>query len=109
MSKTENFRRQHTEIRQVVREMSAFLDSPQLVAQADQVRLLLSELAARYVAEMGGIKKTFMDYAHKWRASKAIEAAPQEFIGETRGIVAALTERMRKEDAELYTRIDKQS
>ena len=139
MSKTENFRRQHHEIRQVVRQLSAFLDRAELVRDADQVRLLLSELAgklgvhlamedhalyprlihhedaavaalaAMYAEEMGGIKSAFMGYAHKWRAAKAIEAAPQEFIDETRGIVEALTERMTKEDAELYSLVDKQS
>lgn len=137
MSRTENFRRQHREIHQVVREIDALLEIEDLKREPVRVRLLLSELAgklsvhlamednalyprlmnhkdpqvatlaSRYMSEMGGIKSAFLDYSQRWRVADAVERAPQAFIEETRVIFDALARRIHREDNELYPLVDK--
>ncbi len=137
MSRTENFRRQHREIQQVVREIDALLEIDDLKREPDHVRLLLSELAgklsvhlamednalyprltnhkdkqvaslaSRYMTEMGGIKKAFLDYSQAWRLADAIEREPQKFIDDTRAIFDALAQRIHREDHELYPLVDR--
>jgi hemerythrin-like domain-containing protein len=136
MSRTENFRRQHREIHEVVREIEALLDPDKLRVDVEHCRLLLSELvgklsvhlamednalyprltnhkdkqvselAKQYMNEMGGIKKVFTEYAQRWRSPAGIEGSTQQFIDETRGIFKALAERIAKEDNHLYPLVD---
>lgn len=137
MGRTQNFRRQHLEIQQVVSEMSDILTVEALKTRADDCRDLLSELtekltlhltiedkamyprllnhpdeavrnlAQRYVTEMGGIKKVFVDYVGRWPTGDAIRSRAPAFIEETQGIFKALAERIAKEDTELYPLVDK--
>lgn len=137
MGRTQNFRRQHKEIQQVVSEISDLLSIEGLSTRFDDCRDLLAELtekltlhltiedkamyprllnhtdgavrtlAQRYVTEMGGIKKVYVDYVGRWPTGDAIRSRAPAFIEETQGVFKALAERIAKEDTELYPLVDK--
>lgn len=71
---------------------------PQLKASKDPKA---SATAARFMAEMGGVKEAYESYAKKWNRA-AIEKDPTSFIKETGGIASALAARIKKEETELY-------
>ena len=57
--------------------------------------------ARQFVDEMGGLAAAFYDYADKWSAS-AIEGDWAGYCRESNGIIAALTDRITRENLELY-------
>lgn len=117
-------------------ELSTLLDTGSLAAQANEARSLLSRLAgtlsvhlamednalyprlaaradgplkalaSRYAEEMGGIHADFTSYLSRWRAASAIARDTEAFLAETVDVLAALRERIDREDAELYPLVD---
>ena len=137
MSVTDNFKRQHNEIVEIVGKISVELKADQLAENADLMRELLMALAGKlkmhltmedealypnlinhtdanirntakkFVEEMGGIKEVFARYVEKWPVSGAIENDAEEFIKETESLFAALGNRVDRENNELYPLLDK--
>ncbi len=136
MIETENFRRQHKEILGMASEISMRLEIDELSRSATEVRSLLSkllgtlnahlvmedkalypqllnhaddevkEIAKRFIEEMGGIAKAVEDYSNKWSSGLKIQKAPGTFAEETKRLFDSLSQRIEKENNELYPLID---
>lgn len=137
MGHTDRYRQQHAEIMRLAVEIGKRLEPATLVNSAAEVRKLLSEmsgkiivhlaaedtvlypllqkskdpstkaLAARFAAEMGPIAQAFQNYAVRWGMESEIRSKPDAFASETKAIVKALSERIRKENTELYPLADR--
>jgi len=137
MGRTSELRDKHKELLKLASQISELLDEKSLAADAKQARSLLSTLsgklgmhlavedknlypellsheddkvratAKKFVDEMSGIAGAFKKYLDKWPHSKAIQDAPHAFIAETKGVFQALSNRISKEDNELYSLVDK--
>jgi len=136
--RTQAFRKQHTEILELVAQMSANLEVRVLTHDASAIRRLLSALAAKltmhlamednvlypqilehpsqdiqklaraYTKEMGGITASFTQYVARWPSPETIQGKPAEFVKDTLNIFKALMKRIEKEDSELYPLIDRE-
>lgn len=136
-SKTEVFRNQHADIVTLVKEIEQNGLAPgKLPANAAKVRVLMNTLsgkvgvhlameddalyprllqhqsaevkdkAKKFIDEMGGIKKAYTDYNKKWTQS-AIEKDSAGFVKETTALFAALGDRIKRENNDLYALVDK--
>ena len=136
MNVTKSFRDQHDDLLKTASEIAARLNIDQLSNDASEVRNLLSELlgklnvhlsmedkalypkllnhpdeeiksmARRFIDEMGGIGDAVKAYKTKWPHALAIQKNPGDFIEQTKGIFNALTNRIEKENNELYKIVD---
>lgn len=136
MSETQHFREQHEEMLQIASKILAQLSIDKLTKDAGEVRSLLSTLlgklsvhlvmedkslyphllehpdeqiksvTAEFIDEMGNIGKLVTEYKNKWPSKSAIEKNPAGFIEETRVILNALANRIKKENNELYKLVD---
>lgn len=136
MSRLNNFKRQHREIRELADKISMILNQDLLVQDPMEVRNLLSTLsgklmmhlamedqflypnlmesndsqiqttAARFSTEMGDLVKVFKDYSAKWLNPSTIQANHEAFIKESRAIFQALLKRIDREDRELYPLVE---
>lgn len=132
MGRTDNYRRQHDDIIALMAQLVALLRPEALRVNAVPARSKLSALAAklkihlvmederlypaamrshdpslaalakRYQLEMGGISSAFDAYLIKWATPQLIQADPISFIADTEDIHQALSERVAKENHELY-------
>jgi len=137
MGRTDNFRRQHADIVEIVGKMTDILTLAALTEYAAAMCSLLSELsgklkvhltiedevlypalqkhedesvrktAQQFFDEMGGLKKVFTQYVEHWPNAEAIQKNAEDFINETKEIFAALANRVKREDNELYELYDK--
>lgn len=137
MSHTDRYRQQHSEIMRLATDLGKKLVPSQLAVGASDARRLLSELsgkfivhlaaedmllypmmlkckdasaqalAKRFAVDMQPMAQAFKDYAVRWNAAAEIQKNPEGFTNETRGIIKALSERIRKENTELYPLADK--
>lgn len=135
-TRTENFRRQHSEILQLAQELESLLTIEKLEGHEAAARSLLSRLAGKlnihlamedkalypalqqhaeervrslaktYIDEMGGIAEEFARYMANWPSANSIKSAPGRFISETGQIFSALAKRIERENNELYPLID---
>jgi hypothetical protein len=133
---TGNLRRQHRELLRLSKDIAEWLVPDAIAQSAHKLRGLLAALsgvlnvhlamedgvmyprlqahddpairavAARYVDEMGGLKKTFAEYSRRWNTPEAMQAAPGDFIRESHALLDALTHRIMREEAELYPLVD---
>jgi hypothetical protein len=133
---TDNLRRQHRELLRLSRDIAAWLKVDAISTGAVRLRAQIAALsgvlnvhlamedgvmyprlrvhddpgiravAARYVDEMGGLKKTFVEYSRRWNTPEAMRAAPGDFIRESHAVLDALTHRIMREEAELYPLVD---
>ena len=71
---------------------------PRLFASADPT---VAQTAREFAVEMGGLSEAYVDYAEKWNAH-SIEQDWSGYCAETRCILAALTNRITRENRELY-------
>ena len=131
MSDTRMYRSQHAEIVKLVQGVQVFLAPGKLPGAAADVRLKLSELAAkttlhlamedgslyprlmahedpkvrdtasRFNNEMSAISAVFETYTAKWTES-AIREDSTGFIEETTKLFTALANRIQRENTELY-------
>ena len=136
MARMDNFRRQHGEVLQVIQEITGKLDPDWDNAEATQVSSLVAnllgklkihlameddalypellqhpeqkvrDLATKYVNEMGSLKSEVDALRKKWGSASAIQADPTSFIRELQWLFAALRERVKKENDELYPLVD---
>ncbi|MDQ2104334.1 hemerythrin domain-containing protein [Azospirillum isscasi] len=67
----------------------------------------LRATAARFQAEMGNLRARFDRYRAQWPGPLAVSKDPDAFVRETREVVAALKQRIAREDLELYDVIDR--
>lgn len=133
MGFTDKFRTQHNDILEVAGQITAELNS---TGDAAALRSLLSNLAGKlnfhlamedkalyprlldrhdsqvsalatkFMDEMGGLGQAFTAYNSKWQAS-AIRSEPAQFTKETQQVFAALTQRIVRENRELYPLADR--
>ena len=71
---------------------------PRLLASAEGK---IAQTARAFSEEMGGLAATYMAYADKWTAA-AIDDDWRGYCVETAGIIEALTNRITRENRELY-------
>ena len=64
----------------------------------------VAALAAEAAGDVGGLRDAFKDYMRRW-TSDGIAADPDGFDRDTRAIVAALRERVLREESQLYPHI----
>jgi Hemerythrin HHE cation binding domain len=76
---------------------------PRLLEQKDTQ---VNAVATRFMKEMGGLGGVFAAYNSKWQVSD-IRANPGRFTDETRQVFAALTNRIARENGELYPLADR--
>jgi hypothetical protein len=76
---------------------------PKLFNSPDPV---IAETALRFNTEMGGLAAAFMTYAEKW-GSIAIEKDWPGYCRETAAIAGVLTQRIARENQELYPLVEK--
>lgn len=132
MGFTEKFRVQHNEILQIAKEMTEHMRGEPNAAvlrkmlsnlagklsfhlamedQALYPRLLeakdakMKSMAKQFMTEMGGLGGAFTAYNSKWQVS-AIRADQAGFAAETQAVFAALTQRITRENRELYPLAD---
>lgn len=65
------------------------------------------ETSQRFETEMGGIKAALEAYRHKWPGKIAIAKNPAAFAAETRQILAALKDRIARENTILYPLVER--
>lgn len=136
MRNTERYREQHTEIMRLAGDLSKRLIPANLAVDGSEARAILADLsgklfvhlaaednvlypkllkspdpaaralAQRFAADMQPISKAFKAYAVRWGNARTIQADAQAFIKETREMLGAYGERVRREHAELYSLAD---
>lgn len=135
MAATDHFRKQHAEFIEMVRRIESMLEPQKLASAAAEVRGLLStlmgklslhlamednslyprmeksndasvrEVAKKFINEMSGVKPALEDFGRKWSES-AIRADAAAFCSETKRLFAILSDRIKRENAELYPLAD---
>jgi len=135
MTDLAKLREDHAELVRLVRKLAAFIDRPEPPAQLELFelrrelsstliahlkaedwvlypRLLASEdaavaaTAAAFSEEMGGLAAAYVAYTDKWSAT-AIAADWAGYRADSRGIIDALTNRITRENRELYPLLDR--
>ncbi len=76
---------------------------PPLLSSADPE---VADTARRFVDEMGGLAQAFTVYVERWDAL-SIESDWPRYQSETRGIIEALTNRIIRENQELYPLLER--
>jgi hypothetical protein len=130
-----NLRRQHTEILGLASEINtALLENPPpiehigklLPALAGRISMHLAmednalypklldspeakirNTAGEFITRMGDFKKIFGDYHQRWNSNLKVKDSFNKFRRETQMILAALTQRISREDEELYDVADR--
>lgn len=59
-------------------------------------------VAERFSRELGGLAAAMEDYKAEWRVVWGLAELPAPFVRRTRLVLAALEERIRREEEELY-------
>jgi hypothetical protein len=77
---------------------------PELSASKDAG---VAELAKRYAREMQGTAKAVTAYGAKWGTAGSIRQNPASFVAETREVIRILSDRITRENEELYTAADR--
>ncbi len=136
MAFSDNLRRQHGEVLDLVEKITAAFKSNSLTVE--RVGELLPKLAGKlkvhltmedkalypklltsdeikvrqtaenFMNEMGNLKETFEAYLKHWNSVLKIKAQYDQFRLETETILTALTQRIAREDQELYEMADKE-
>lgn len=137
MARTDRFRQQHAALVTLVLELEAMLNPTAIGNDAGPVRTLLSKilgslkvhisiedevfypelsaskdaavaaLAKRFSSEMAATAKVIDAYSKKWPTPSVIKAQPAPFIADTRQIISALKDRIKRENNELYAAADR--
>lgn len=93
MSITVALRKQHADIVEAVRAIDAV-----------QVR----ETGAKFAREMNGVKPTVEAFSKKWSEAEIAKNAAS-FCAETKKLFAALGDRIKRENAELYPLLEERA
>lgn len=132
MANTNDLKRQHNEIKELVDYLKLNLEADKVKAEASQIALKINTLAGKlrvhliaeddclypkllkegnnkakevaecFFLEMGNLSQVFMDYKGRYNISSKIFSNVEEYIKDTKVIVDALQNRIHKEDTELY-------
>lgn len=135
MAATDNFRKQHGEMFEIVKRIEALLEPQKAAASANEVRGLLStmmgkltlhlamednvlyprlqnhqdpkvrEMAKQFMNEMAGVKPTVEAFGRKWTESE-IRNNAAAFCAETKKLFAVLADRIKRENTQLYPMAD---
>ncbi|GAB1429783.1 hemerythrin domain-containing protein [Ignavibacteria bacterium] len=135
MARTDNLRKQHDQLIALTQEISRNLTLSEVSTKTINITMLLSKLTGllqvhassedkflypgllkatdtkvktitkRFLDEMGGIDKAVSEHNTKWTI-QIIKEKPNEFIKETKQLLATLGVRINKENAELYPLAD---
>jgi iron-sulfur cluster repair protein YtfE (RIC family) len=135
MAATDNFRKQHAELIELVRGIEGILDPQKLVADASKARAMLSillgklglhlamednslyprlekhqdaklrEVAKKFAGEMSGVKPAVDAFGRKWTESE-IRANPAVFCAEARKLFGILSDRIQRENTQFYALVD---
>jgi len=62
----------------------------------------IRDLAYQFAIELGGIKNAFINYYEKYNTPERIAETAADFNSETKAIAIALSNRIKKEDNELF-------
>ena len=122
----------HTSIHSLLKHLSAFTSASILAANAEEASRAVSRLAglltvhlaaedkflypnlarsedehirttaARFDEEMGHLASTFLSYKEAWMTPTKIRQNPAACLDATKEVLAALQERLGREDAQLY-------
>lgn len=133
---THRFRSQHSEIADIVIRIETILAGPNWAPRAQEIRQAFSELSAklrihlaleddvlyprlarhtdakvrdmavRYQTEMGGIREAYEAYLRDWVHSGKLVTDQAGFTAATKGLFAALKDRIHRENTEVYTLVD---
>lgn len=76
---------------------------PQLMASSDPE---IAATAKAFSDEMGGLSDAFRLYTQRWNAM-SIDSNWHGFCSESKDIIVALTDRIRRENCELYPLVDR--
>lgn len=134
---TKQYREEHAELAALAKAFEALLNPTRLQTEAAEARRALStlsgklrlhlanedtllypaaaahsndavrQLATRYQREMGPLAQAFKDYSNKWLLPKDIATQAPQFIAESKQVLKALNERIRKENTEFYAALDR--
>jgi hypothetical protein len=137
MTPTENFRRQHSELGEIARQLRDHLTKPSTAVDVDGIRRLLAQLtgklsvhktmeedalyprlrvhsdpkvratADRFLREFGQTYTVYLAFAKRWGVAGAIEQDTATFIRDTADVLRALSERIVHENQELYEMVDR--
>lgn len=64
-------------------------------------------VAAKFEGEMGQLKEIVGNYLSQWEDPRSLKQQPKQFIKETRTLIAALKDRIRRENETLYPLADR--
>jgi hemerythrin-like domain-containing protein len=136
MAATDTYRRQHDDFLELLGSISPMLDSAKLATTSAQVRDMLSklfgrlsvhlaledkslyprcqqhsdkhlrEVATKFANEMSGNKSAVEAFSTKWTESQ-IRSNAAVFCTEAKKLFEILKDRIRRENTELYTLLDK--
>ncbi|HEY3784105.1 MAG TPA: hemerythrin domain-containing protein [Steroidobacteraceae bacterium] len=139
MRGTIRYREQHAPIIRLARDLERHLIGDELAKDASAARQLLSLLSGklfvhlavedrllypgilhcedpavraasqRFLQEMGPISQAFKSDSIRWGTQGAIQSRPDAFVAETKQILAAVEERIRRENRALYPLFEKLS
>jgi len=133
MGNIDKLKQHHVDIKKIAEDMNGHLDEEALSKNATEVRTLMTSIGGKLLVHLSGensnvyppllasedanvkaVAKKFQDeiesvkaavsaYTANWPTAASIEGKPAEFIAETKKVFAILTDRMAREDKELYT------
>jgi hypothetical protein len=132
---TSNFRRQHDELVSLAVELSGVVEAPRTPGSVARIQSVLNrlagklqvhkameeeslysdllsherqevrELAQRFQREFGDVYQVFLDFRDQWNGSRVGDRY-DEFVPAARGLIAALAERVERENNGLYALVD---
>ncbi len=135
MAVTDNFRKQHAELIELVRGIESALDPQKLAAGVSEVRSKLSTLlgklslhlamednslyprlekhqdakirdvAKKFSTEMSGVKPNVEAFSRKWTET-AIRADGAAFCAEAKSLFGLLADRIQRENTQFYALVD---
>ncbi len=133
MGSIDKLKQHHIDIKKIAEDMYEHLDEEALSRNATEVRTLMTSVGGKLLVHLSGensnvyppllasedagvqaVAKKFQDdiesvkaavsaYTANWPTAASIEGKPAEFIAETRKVFGILTDRMTREDKELYS------
>ncbi len=136
MLKINNLKRQHSEIKDIVKNILTELDNKAVEDKAYEISKSISILAGKlkihlneedrwlypsmknssdpklikfqniYYSEMEGLFSSFVDYKNKYNTKTKILSNINDFIDESNNILTSLLSRIEKEDNHLYPLLD---
>jgi len=133
MGNLAKLKQHHIDIQNIAEDMYGLLDAQALSENANEVRTIMTTVGGKLLVHLSGenssvyppllasseagvkataekfqkeildIKDALSTYTANWPTAASIEGKPAEFIAETKKVFGLLTDRMAREDKELYS------